>query len=336
MLAFLVRRLLLTVPVLFGLLVLTFCLMRVVPSDPAALLAGENASAEQVAQIRKDYGFDRPLPEQFLHYLGQVLRGDFGDSIMTKRPVMQDILSRVPATVELAGLAIVLAVLTGVPLGLIAGANHNGWVDHGVRLFTVGGLAIASFWLAIMLQLAFSMKLDLLPLQGRIGSTMDAPPGITGLFVLDYLLAGRPRAAFTALTHLILPAVTLALPAMATIARFTRSSVLEMLQKDFVAYETAAGLPRRMILAKYVLRNSLSATVTQIGLLVGLLLSGSIIIEAVFVWPGLGQYAYSSITTSDYQPVLAVTLVIGIVYALVNIIVDLVQAMIDPRIAEQL
>lgn len=336
MLAFILRRLLLMVPVLFGLLLLTFCLMRVVPSDPAAMLAGENATAEQIAQIRLAYGFDRPLPEQFLHYLGQVIRGDFGESIMTRRPVMEDILSRVPATVELAGLAILMAVLLGVPLGLIAGANHNGWTDHIVRLFTVGGLAVASFWLAIMLQLALSMKLSILPLQGRIGSTMDAPPGYTGLFVIDYLLSGQPKAALIAFSHLILPAVTLALPAMATIARFTRSSVLEMLQKDFVAYETAVGLPRRMILTKYVLRNSLSATITQIGLLVGLLLSGSIIVEAVYVWPGLGQYAYSAIITSDYQPVLAVTLVIGVVYAVVNILVDLVQALIDPRIAEQL
>jgi peptide/nickel transport system permease protein len=336
MIRLMVRRLLLVLPVLFGLLVLVFVLTRIVPADPAAMLAGEQATPEQVAVLRAELGLDRPMWVQFWRYLGQVAQGDFGTSLYTHRPVVLDLAERLPATLELALATMTLAIGIGVPLGVIAAVNHNRWLDQIIRLSTIAGLAVASFWLAIMLQLAFSMWLELLPLRGRVASGVPAPPvAWTGMYTLDYLLAGQFGRAAHAASHLVLPSVTLALPATATIARFMRSSVIETMQKDFVAWERAIGYPRRVIVWRYALRNSLSATVTQVGLLFGLFLSGSVVVEAVFGWPGLGDYLFNAILISDYQPILATTLLIGTVYALVNILVDITQAAIDPRVAEQ-
>jgi peptide/nickel transport system permease protein len=333
---FFVRRLLLVLPVLFGLLVLTFVLVRVVPNDPSATLAGQNATPEQVAEIRTKYGFDRPLIVQFGIYLRQVVQGDFGTSLQSGRPVAVDIAQRLPATLELTFAALFLGMAVGVPLGVVAAVRHNTWVDHALRFFTVGGVAIASFWFAIMLQLLFAMQLDLLPLRGRLGAIMDAPRHLTGLYLVDSLLTGRLDIFANALWHLLLPAVTLSFGSIATITRFTRSGVLETLQKEYVLYATAAGYPRGRLVAIYVLRNSLVATITQIGLLFGALLAGAVVVESIFDWPGIGSYAVFSIFTSDYKAILAVTLLVGVVYAGVNIAVDLIHGLVDPRVAEQL
>ena len=330
------RRLLLVVPVLFGLLVLVFVLTRIVPADPAAMLAGEQATPDRIAILRAELGLDQPLWVQFWRYLAQVASGDFGTSLYTHRAVVLDLAEKLPATLELALATMTLAIGLGVPLGVIAAVNHNRWLDQVIRLSTIAGLAIASFWLAIMLQLAFSMWLEWLPLRGRITSGVPPPPITwTGMYTLDYVVAGEFGRALHAASHLVLPSVTLALPATATIARFMRSSVIETMQKDFVAWKRASGYPWSVIVWRYALRNSLSATVTQIGLLFGLFLSGSVVVEAVFGWPGLGDYLFNAILISDYQPILAATLLIGAVYALVNIAVDIAQAVIDPRVAEQ-
>jgi peptide/nickel transport system permease protein len=336
MLLFLARRLLLVVPVLFGLLALTFVLTRVIPADPAAALAGDQATPAQIAEIRRAYGFDRPIAEQFVHYLAQIGRGDLGSSYYTRRPVVEDLVERLPATLELTVLALVISVGLGVPLGVVAALHHNRWLDQALRIFSVGGIAIASFWLALMLQLVFSMELDLLPLRGRLSITGDAPDTLTGSYLLDALLTGRLDILADALAHIALPAATLAFGSLATIVRFSRSGVLETLQKDFVTFETAIGYPRRVIIAKYVLRNSLVSTVTQIGLLFGGLIAGAVVVEAVFDWPGIGGYAAGAVFTADFQPLLGVTLLIGTVYAGVNILVDLAHAWIDPRVAEQM
>jgi peptide/nickel transport system permease protein len=327
---------LLVVPVLFGLLVLTFVLVRVVPNDPSAALAGQNATPEQIAEIRVKYGFDRPLVFQFFVYLRQVVQGDFGTSLQSGRPVATDIWQRLPATLELTFAALFLGVGLGVPLGVVAAVRHNSWVDHALRFFTVGGVAIASFWFAIMLQLLFAMELNVLPLRGRIGTVMDAPTHLTGLFLIDSLVTGRLDIFQNALAHLLLPAVTLSFGSIATITRFTRSGVLETLQKEYVLYEAAAGYPRWLLIWVYVLRNSLVATITQIGLLFGALLAGAVVVESVFDWPGIGSYAVFAIFTSDYKAILAVTLLVGVVYALVNIVVDVIHGVVDPRVAEQL
>ena len=336
MLRFFIRRILLVIPALFGLLVLTFLLVRVVPNDPSAALAGENATPEQIEQIRRQYGFDQPLHVQFVVYLRQIAQGDLGTSMYTRRPVVLDIGQRLPATLELIFAALLLGAGIGIPLGVLAAVWHDGALDHVLRFVTVGGLALASFWLAIMFQLLFSMELGWLPLRGRLGIITDVPPHLTGFYLIDSLLVGRPDIFADALRHIALPALTLSLGGMATITRFTRAGVLDTLQRDFVLYEKAVGYRRWRIIGVYVLRNSLVATVTQLGLLFGALISGSVVVESIFDWPGIGTYLVQAIFTADYKAILAVTLLIGVVYAIVNIIVDLVHGLIDPRVAEQL
>jgi peptide/nickel transport system permease protein len=333
---FVLRRLLLALPALFGLLVLTFIMLRVLPNDPSAALAGENASPEQIAAVRKAYGFDEPLWKQFAIYVGQVARADFGNSIISNRPVVSDIAFRLPATIELTFASLLFAAVVGIPLGTMAAVWHNSPFDHVTRILTVGGLAIASFWFAIILQIVFSMELDWLPLRGRFPVGVDPPMDITGLYLVDSLLTLRFDLFAVALSHIAMPALTLSLGGLASIARFTRAGVLETMQKDFVHYAEAAGYARKRIIWVYVLRNSVVAATTQIGLLFGTLISSAVAVEAIFDWPGVGSYAVSAILTSDYKAVLAVTLIVGVIYALVNIVVDVVHALLDPRVAESM
>ena len=333
---FILRRMLLVVPSLFGLLVLTFVMLRVLPNDPSAALAGENATPAQIAAIRKAYGFDEPIWKQFVIYLKQVAQADLGNSIVSGRPVVTDIALRLPATIELTLVALLFATLVGIPLGTLAAVWHNSLFDHIMRIVTVGGLAIAAFWFAILLQLVFSMSLDWLPLRGRLAVGTPEPASVTGLFLVDSLLAGRLDLFANALAHIAMPAFTLSLGGLASIARFTRVGVLDTLQKDFVGYAEAAGFRPRRIVWVYVLRNSVVAATTQIGLLFGALISSAVAVESIFDWPGIGSYAVNAILTSDYKAILAVTLVVGVIYAVVNIIVDIIHALLDPRVAESL
>lgn len=333
---FVLRRLLLALPALFGLLVLTFIMLRVLPSDPSAALAGENATPEQIAAVRKAYGFDEPIWKQFVIYVGQVARADLGNSIISNQPVASDIAWRLPATIELTFASLLFAALVGIPLGTMAAVWHNSPFDHIMRVVTVGGLAIASFWFAIILQIVFSMDLGWLPLRARYPEGIPPPTDITGLYLVDSLLTLRLDQFWASLRHIIMPAFTLSLGGLASIARFTRAGVLETMQKDFVHYAEAAGYARKRIIWVYVLRNSVVAATTQIGLLFGTLISSAVAVEAIFDWPGVGSYAVSAILTSDYKAVLAVTLIVGVIYAVVNIVVDVVHAMLDPRVAETL
>ena len=336
MLPFLLRRALHAVPTLFGLLIVTFLLIRIVPADPAAALAGDNATPQQIENIRHQYGFDRPILEQLVLYLGQVLRFDFGESQYSHRPVGMDIRQRLPATLELTAAALLIATGLGIPLGVIAGVYHNRWPDFLLRVISITGVAVAAFWFAIMLQLLFAMQLEWLPLRGRLGDGIVPPPDLTGSLILDSLLAGRWDVLWDALRHLVLPAVTLSLGGLATITRFTRAGVIETMQKDFVLYERAVGYPRRRLIWIYVLRNSVTAAVTQIGLLFGALIGGAVVVEAIFDWPGIGNYTVLAILTADYKVMLAVTLLIGVIYTVVNILTDLVHGLLDPRLREQL
>ncbi|MBN9265707.1 MAG: ABC transporter permease [Hyphomicrobium sp.] len=333
---FILGRLLLALPALFGLLVLTFIMLRVLPNDPSAALAGENATPEQIAAVRKAYGFDEPLWKQFVIYVGQVARADLGNSIISNRPVASDIAWRLPATIELTFVSLLFAAIVGIPLGTMAAVWHNSPFDHAMRIVTVGGLAIASFWFAIILQIVFSMDLGWLPLRSRYPDGVPPPTDITGLYLVDSLLTLRFDQFWASFKHIVMPAFTLSLGGLASIARFTRAGVLETMQKDFVHYAEAAGYARKRIIWVYVLRNSVVAATTQIGLLFGALISSAVAVEAIFDWPGVGSYAVSAILTSDYKAVLAVTLVVGVIYAIVNIIVDVVHAMLDPRVAENL
>lgn len=333
---FVLRRILFMIPVLFGLLLLTFMMMQLIPTDPAAALAGDNATVEQIEQIRQQYGYNDPVMLQFWHYLQNVVVGDFGVSAYSHRPIGADIAQRLPATIELTFTALLIAGVGGVILGTLAAVWRNSPFDHLVRVFSVAGLAMAAFWFAIILQLMFSMQLDWLPLRGRLPVGMAAPPHVTGLYLIDSLVTLHFSTFWPALSHLILPAVTLAFGGLATIARFTRSAIVETMQRDFVSYEQAVGFPRWRIVLPYVLRNSLVTPVTQVGLLFGSTISGAVVVESIFDWPGLGSYLVQAIFAADYRAILAVTLVIGIIYALVNIAVDLAHSWIDPRVSEQL
>lgn len=325
------RRLAWSAGTLLGVVVVVFILSNIIPADPAALVAGDSATAEQVAETRARLGLDRPLHEQLLNHVLRLLRGDMGTSIFTSRPIAEDLLARLPATIELAFAALTLAVIAGIPVGVVAALRRGSLLDHAVRVVTVSGFAVANFWLAIMLQLLLVMWLDLLPLYGRLEG--DAPEFVTGLLVLDSLLTGNWRALGDTLWHLTLPAVTLALPVAATIVRFTRTGVLEALGRPFVPYARAMGLPPAIVVWRYVLRAALTSVVTQIGLVAGTLLGGSVVVEAIFDWPGLGGYTVNSIIMSDYSAVMGAALWIAAMYVLVNVVVDVAQAAVDPRAA---
>jgi len=327
--ALVLKRLAWLAPTLAGLVAVVFCVSRVIPADPAALLAGETASRAQIELLRHKLGLDQPLIVQLAQYYKQLLSGDLGTSLFTTRPVWEDLSARLPATIELTVAAMILSVVLGIPLGVVAALNRNTFIDHLLRVITVAGLAVASFWLALMLQILFAMDLRWLPLQARI--TGFPPPAITGFYVVDALLEGNFARLGNVLAHLTLPALTLAFPALATVVRFTRAGVLETLQRSFVTYQRAMGLPAGLIVWKYVLRNSLISTVTQIGLLFGILLAGAVVIETVFQWPGIGAYAFEAILQSDYPGVMGFTVYAGVVFGIVNLIVDVGHAALDPR-----
>ncbi len=327
--ALLLYRLAWFVPTLLGLLAVTFVISRVIPSDPVALVAGETAAPAQVAALRHQLGFDRPLPVQFIDYVGRLARGDLDTSLYTTRPIVEDLAHRLPATIELTLVAMVVSVIVGIPLGVLSAVWRNSFLDHALRVLTVSGLAIASFWLGIMLQLLFAMRLGWTPLNGRLPGF--PPPGVTGLYLVDAALARDWATLGSALLHLALPAATLAFPALATLVRFTRAGVLDVIQSNFVLYERAMGLPRALITWKYVLRSALTSTVTQIGLLFGILLAGAVVTEAVFDWPGIGTYAVNSIIRSDYNAVMGFTVWAGAMFIVVNLLVDVAHTLVDPR-----
>jgi peptide/nickel transport system permease protein len=327
--ALVLRRLAWFVPTLLGLLAVTFVISRVIPADPVALLAGETATPAQVEALRRQLGFDRPLAVQFAGYVGRLVRGDMGTSLYTTRPIADDLASRLPATIELTLVAMAFSVVVGIPLGVVSALWRNSMLDHALRVVAVSGLAIASFWLGIMLQLLFAMRLGWAPLNGRLQGF--PPRGVTGLYLVDAVLTADSAAFAAALGHLALPAATLAFPALATLVRFTRAGVLEVLQSNFVLYARAMGMPRSVIVWKYILRSALTSTVTQIGLLFGILLAGAVVTETVFDWPGIGTYAVNSIIRSDYNAVMGFTVWAGTIFLVVNLLVDIAHTVIDPR-----
>jgi peptide/nickel transport system permease protein len=332
---FVLRRCALVLPSLLGLLVITFLLIHAVPSDPAAAMAGDAATPEQIAHLRQQYGLDQPIWKQFFVYIGKVAQLDFGESAFSHRPVALDIFQRLPATLELTFCSLALSIGLGVPLGVASALKHNAWPDYLLRIFSVMGIAVAAFWFAIMLQLLFAMNLAWLPLRGDLTSTMIRPPAVTHFLVLDAVLAGRWDVFIDALRHLVLPSITLGLGGLATIVRFTRAGVLDTLQQDFVFYERAMGYRRMRLIWVFILRNSVTATVTQIGLLFGGLIAGAVVVESIFDWPGIGSYTVNAILTGDKQVMLAVTLLVGAIYAGVNILVDVVHGLLDPRLMDR-
>jgi peptide/nickel transport system permease protein len=326
------RRLALIPLTLLGVSAIVFLLARIVPGDPAQLAAGDQATPEMVEIFRQEYRLDRPIWEQYLAYLGGLLRGDLGRSMFTGRPVRDDLRAFLPATLELTGVGITLALLIGVPAGVFSALYRNRWPDQLARGLALTGVSFPVFWLALMLQLLLAVSLDLLPIGGRFPAAYKGPPTITGLYTLDFALARDAEGVALALRHLLLPALCLAVGSVASITRITRTSVLDVLGRDFIRTSRAMGLPERVVIGKYVLKNAFIATLTMLGVALTYMLAGSVLVESVFDWPGIGLYAFKSIIQLDFQPIAAFTLLVGAMVALVNLGVDVLYGVFDPRI----
>lgn len=335
MLWYVTKRLALLALMLLGLLLITFSISHVAPGDPASLAAGPDATPEMRQRIREEFGLDKPMPVQLWIYVSGVVEGDLGRSVRTNRDVLGDLVRYFPATFELVTFSILIAVLLGVPLGMLSALKQNTAFDHVSRIVSVSGVAIPMFWLGIMLQLFVALHLGWLPLGGRLGILDEAPPAITHLYLVDSLIAGDLELFASALSHIILPALALCFPALASIVRVNRAEMIEALSMDYIVNARAQGIGRLRIVAAYALKNAMLPTLAMIGLRYGWMLGGTVLVEAVFDWPGIGLYATQSAIAQDFQPIMGVTLLIGINFMLANLLVDLAYGWIDPRTREQ-
>ncbi|HEU0337064.1 MAG TPA: ABC transporter permease [Gaiellaceae bacterium] len=331
MLRFAVRRLFLLVPILIGLSILVFLWIRALPGGPAASILGERATPEAIEQVERQYGLDRPLYVQYVKYVQSLLRGDLGTSIASRRPVSEEIGRRFPATVELAVAAMIFALAFGVPLGFFAAKRHGTWFDQSSLVISLLGISIPVFFLGILLKYVFSVKLGLLPTVGRIDVRLDAEHP-TGFYVLDAILTLNFEAFWSSIEHLILPAIALGSIPLAIIARITRASVLDVQNEDYVRTARAKGLSPTVVDRRHVLRNALLPITTVIGLQVGLLLSGAVLTETVFAWPGMGTWLVGAIEARDFPVLQGGILFLAIVFVLVNLVVDISYGYINPRI----
>lgn len=333
MLVYTIRRLGQMIPALIGIILITFILSRVLPGDPAVMLAGEQATPEVIENIRQDMGLDKPLYGQFFDYLGQLGRGDLGDAYHTGHTVASDFASRFPATIELTLFSILIAVVIAIPVGIIAATRKESVIDHISRVFSLIGACVPIFWLGLIFIYIFYSQLGWAPApMGRISGDLNPPTHITGLYILDSLLSADFVALKSSIAHLILPAICLSTGTMAIVARMTRSSMLEVIGQDFVRTARAKGLRESIVIWKHALINALIPTLTVLGLQFGYLLGGAVITETIFSWPGVGGYITDSILAADYAPIQAFTLVSAVLYSLINLSVDLLYGMIDPRI----
>jgi peptide/nickel transport system permease protein len=331
MLRFVVRRLLLIVPILLGLSILVFLWIRALPAGPAQSLLGERATPETIAQIERQYGLDKPIYVQYWRYLKTVGTGDLGTTIRSRRPVADELKERFPATIELAVAALLFAVLLGVPLGFVAAKRYGTWVDHSSLVLSLLGVSIPIFFLAILLKYVFAVQLGLLPTVGRISVliNIDHP---TNFYTIDALIAGDLGAFWDVIKHLILPAIALGSIPLAIIARITRAAVLDVQNEDYVRTARAKGLSPRVVDVRHIFRNALLPITTIIGLQTGLLLSGAVLTETVFAFPGMGTWLVEAIRQRDFPVLQGGILFVSFVFVLVNLIVDISYALINPRI----
>jgi peptide/nickel transport system permease protein len=335
MLRYIIKRMIWLVFVLLGLCAVTFILSRVVPGDPAAAYLGPRAKAEQVEMVRIELGLDKPLYTQFFYYLRDLSRGNLGESLRTHRPVMVEILNHLPASLELMFSAIFVALLVGIPLGVISAKKENTLVDHLIRLFSVADVSLPSFWLAMIFQIVFFRWLDLFPIGGRIDTVVgliNPIEKVTGFYVLDALFTGNWTAFKSVLSHLVLPTMTLACFSMGLIARMTRSTMLEVLREDYITTARAVGVSEKEILFLQALKNAIGPTITTAGLSFALMLTATLYIELIFFWPGIGSYITKAIFLNDYPVIMGVTMLMALFYVVVNLIVDILIAVFDPRI----
>lgn len=331
---FLIRRIAVALLLLVGVTIVTFTLTNLVPSDPVNLALGDDAAEdpEIVARYRAEHGLDQPLFVQYLTYMSYLVRGDFGISRQTSQPIGEELFAALPATIELAGVAIILSVILGVGLGTLAAYRRGKFSDQLLRVVSLAGISVPSFWLALVAYYFLFYQWGLLPGSGRLDPTLWAPPQVTGLYLVDSIIAGDWEAFTNAFGHLLLPAIVLTMYSMGLMVRFTRSSVLEVLNQDYVRAAKAKGLAPARIVTAYVLRGAAVPIITVIGLVFGGLLSGTVLIEEVFAWNGLGQYAFNAAKNLNVPAVTGVGIIVGIVYIGINLIVDVVYGFIDPRV----
>ena len=332
MISYILRRFILIVVVLFGLSVLTFTIARVIPADPVMLAAGPRATGEQIQALREQYGYDKPLVEQYLDYMRDLSQGNLGRSVVLKREVGPDLSRYFPATLELVVAAMAVALVLGLPLGVISAVYRDRWPDQIARFVSLGGVSLPNFWLALILQLTVAFSTSWLQISGRFDRVGIPPDTITGMYTIDALLTLNFKAFNIALSYLVLPAFCLSLGALATIARTVRGDMLEVLGSDYIRTARATGVPENVVILKYALKNASLNTLTQASLFFGYTLTGSVLVENIFSWPGIGNYAVSAALTKDFVPLMGVTLLTGFVIVMLNLATDLVYGVLDPRI----
>jgi peptide/nickel transport system permease protein len=319
------------IPVLLGVSIVVFFMVRAIPGDPAQIMLGQQATQEQVQQIRENMGLDKPIFVQYGLFLKDALRGDLGDSIVTGRPVTTELLTRLPATLELTAFAMLIAILVGIPVGVISAVRQYSLLDKSTSVLALTGISMPIFWLAMILVVIFGVNLELLPFPGRLDPTTGIT-AITGFVLVDSLLTLNFAGFWDGLLHLIMPALALATIPMAVIMRMTRSSMLEVMNEDYVRTARAKGVVPWRVVFKHALRNAMLPTITVIGLQAGLLMGGAIITETIFSWPGIGLYTYNSISARDYASIQGVVLYGALLFVLINLLVDILYAILDPRV----
>jgi peptide/nickel transport system permease protein len=331
---YIVRRLLSSIVMILLVTLVTFIVAYKVPGNPARLIAGQHAKIEQVRAVEHQLGLDQPLPLQYLKYMGRLLRADLGISLKTQNPVSEDIGRFFAATLELTTAAMLVTIALGVPLGIISAVKRNRPADHLARLFSLFGVSVPIYWLALLLQLTFG-KLPWVPIFGRVAIEVERAHPLqthTGLYTLDALLAGNWPFLGSALLHLVLPTLCIAYPALVLVTRMTRATVIEVLMEDYVRTARAKGLKEHLVVIRHALPNAMMPVLTMIGLAYGTMLGGTFLVEQVFGWPGIGQYAVSAAQNADYPAIMGVTILAALIYNLVNALVDLGYGIFDPRV----
>ncbi|MCW5749048.1 MAG: ABC transporter permease [Alphaproteobacteria bacterium] len=333
MASYILRRILSVIPTLFGVTLISFFLTYMLPGNPALVKAGALATPEHIAEVERQMGLDQPVWVQYGRYVSGLARGDLGESAATGRPVLRDFLQRLPATMELTLASLLLAALVGIPLGVLSAVNRDAAIDHVGRVLGVAGVAMPTFWTGLLAIYVFFYLMQWAPAPlGRLGTGIAPPEAVTGMYVVDSLVAGNWRALGSSLAQLALPAATLAFSVMAPLARMVRATMLEILQSDYVTAAWAAGLPRRRVIYGDALRNAMIPVVTTLGVVFGFLMAGNAVVETVFAWPGMGNYAVTALMMKDSGPIQSFVLFVAVMYVIVNLVVDLVYALVDPRI----
>jgi ABC-type dipeptide/oligopeptide/nickel transport system permease component len=321
-----VKRLVTVIPTLIGVVIVTFLLTRVLPGDPAVYFAGPAATPQSIAEIRKTLGLDRPLPDQFAHYVNDLAHGNFGNSLSTGRPVATEITSRLPASAELTLLGLFLAIVIAVPLGIFAAVKQGSLIDHLCRIVATAGVSLPVFFTGLLLVYIFYFKL------GWLDAFATAPPDITGFYLIDSLVTGNFETFRASLSQLILPAATLAIFSLAPITRMTRASMLAVLSSEFIRTARASGLDDRTVILTYGFRNAMLPVVTTLGMVFSFLLGANVLVEKVFAWPGIGSYAVEALLQSDFAPVQGFVLTMAVLYVALNLLIDMLYSVIDPRV----